>query len=134
MTSEYGVKLYDSPNSTTHASMSGYCNQLLYQWWDRWSKSGGNLIAGKVTGIINENSITGNSGYAINATTITNNVAATCNWYGTNTVAGVAAKINGLVTYEPWLNDGSDIGDPGFVPGGTCTGATNLYVNDWFSI
>jgi len=59
-------------------------------------------------------------------------INATCNWYGTSTVGGVTALNNGNVTYDPWLIDGTD-GDlvtAGFQPAGTCTGATNLYVND----
>jgi hypothetical protein len=57
-------------------------------------------------------------------------ISATCNWWGTNSVAGVSGSVTGPVTYDPWLVNGSDIGNPGFVPGGSCTGAVNLYVND----
>lgn len=78
--------------------------------------------------LINENSFTNLNVGVWNKEAVT--VDATCNWWGTNTVSGVAAQVNGLVTYEPWLSDGTDVGDPGFVPGGTCTGAANLYVND----
>ncbi len=55
-----------------------------------------------------------------------------CNWFGTNTVAGVASLISGPVNYIPWLVDGTDnpLGGIGFQPLGTCTGATDLYVND----
>ncbi len=80
-------------------------------------------------GTITNNDLSGNPlGNAINNAAAL--ISATCNWYGTNTVSGVASAITGLVTYDPWLSNGTDIGDPGFVPGGTCNGATNLYVND----
>ncbi len=55
---------------------------------------------------------------------------ASCNWWGTNTVSGVSSLISGLVNYTPWLIDGTDMGNPGFVPGGSCSGATDLFVND----
>lgn len=81
---------------------------------------------------INNNDLSGNGTWALNNLSAVN-LSATCNWYGTNTVAGVAAEINGPVTYIPWLIDGDDSGNPGFVPDGPCTGATDLYVNDLVS-
>ena len=33
---------------------------------------------------------------------------ATCNWYGTTIPVDVAAEINGVVTYIPWLTSGTD--------------------------
>ena len=85
---------------------------------------------------INENSFTNfaSGGFAIKNEG-TGDAASTCNWYGTNTVAGVVALVNGPVVYDPWLVDGTDdpMGGVGFQPKGTCTGATNLYVNDLVS-
>ncbi len=84
------------------------------------------------TALVTENSFN-NSVYGILASGIDNGpVNATCNWYGTNTVAGVAAKISGPVTYSPWLTSGTDnSGDIGFQPvPGACAGLTNVYVND----
>jgi parallel beta-helix repeat protein len=84
--------------------------------------------------LINDNSIVGNGTYGLLVdAAVTQAVGATCNWWGTSTVSGVTAAISGLATFDPWLIDGSDIGDPGFVPGGSCTGATDLYVNDLVS-
>jgi hypothetical protein len=67
---------------------------------------------------LNYNSITGQSGYAINAASYTGSpVNATCNWYGTNDASLIATKISGPVTYIPWLTNGKDAsGDPGFQP------------------
>ena len=124
-----GIRLLDSPSSATHANIQATITNCFITGGTDGVKLE-EVSSGKVTGIVNENSITGNSGYSINATTVANNVAATCNWYGTNTVAGVVAEINGPVTYIPWLIDGDDSGDPGFVPDGPCTGATELFVNN----
>jgi hypothetical protein len=110
-----------------------------------------NHVTGSTTGILayDYNGATG--GYAIDATINNNNlggnstlgldvsslagtsVDAECNWWGVNDVLGVGAEILGPADYEPWLIDGSDIGDPGFIPGVSCSGATNLYVNDLVS-
>ena len=73
----------------------------------------------------NQNSLTGNGTYAVNVikTPTQGPVIATCNWWGTNTVSGVTALINGLVTYSPWLINSSNIGSPpGFYPGGCAPG------------
>ncbi len=73
----------------------------------------------------------GNSGYLANAVS-PSTMDATCNWWGTSSVTGVAATLNGSITYEPWLSDGTDNdGAVGFQPiPNSCTGAANLYVND----
>ena len=39
---------------------------------------------------------------------------ASGNWWGDNTPAGLATKMVGPVDYTPWLNSGTDTGDPGF--------------------
>lgn len=42
-------------------------------------------------------------------------VNASGNWWGNNTPAGVASKVTAAkVDYTPWLDSGSDTGDPGF--------------------
>lgn len=91
------------------------------------------LSAGTI-GPINSNDLSGNGTWAIdNLSAAIGN--ATCNWYGMSDVIGVTAEVNGLVTYDPWLVDGTDYAIPTPLPGfqpvpGSCTGATNLYVND----
>ncbi len=88
------------------------------------------------TALVESNSFDNNPAYAILATGIDNGpLTATCNWYGTNTVAGVAAKISGPVNYSPWLIIGTDNSpDIGFQPiPGACAGLTDIYVNDAFT-
>ncbi|MEZ4686938.1 MAG: hypothetical protein R3B47_12990 [Bacteroidia bacterium] len=53
------------------------------------------------------NDLSGNTLYAISNTSASDTIAATCNWYGA-TDSTVADMINGLVTYEPFLNSGTD--------------------------
>jgi hypothetical protein len=80
-------------------------------------------------GSITNNDLSGNpSGNAIHNSS-GSSFPATCNWYGTNTVSGVAAAITGPVTYSPWLIAGT-FTSPGFTPTASCTGATQLFVND----
>ncbi|MBK8564253.1 MAG: right-handed parallel beta-helix repeat-containing protein [Saprospiraceae bacterium] len=102
-----GVHLLDSPSSTTHANVQVTAtNNFITGGVDGLKLE--EAVAGKVTGTATTNSITGQSGFAINATSITNLVAATCNWYGSNVPATVATKISGAVTYAPFLLDGID--------------------------
>ena len=51
---------------------------------------------------------------------------ATCNWYGSTVPSVVASKINGSVTYIPWLISGvdGDLVTPGFQPSVPCTSCT----------
>ncbi|MBK7375304.1 MAG: hypothetical protein IPJ02_07055 [Chitinophagaceae bacterium] len=58
-------------------------------------------------GNINTNDLSGNTGKAINNLAAAT-LAATCNWYGSIVAATVAAKINGNVTYVPYLTNGTD--------------------------
>lgn len=94
----------------------------------------------------NNNSITGNTlgvKLAADNTEIppTGNfgLSMTCNWWGSNTVAGVVTAVGSTdpaVTYDPWLVDGTDndLVAIGFQPvPNSCTGAANLYVNDLVS-
>ncbi|MGB4847117.1 MAG: hypothetical protein WBP41_04315, partial [Saprospiraceae bacterium] len=65
-------------------------------------------------GVIHGNDLSGNGALAkdiknLSAATLD----ATCNWYGSNVPATVAARVSGLVTYIPYLSNGSDLGgDP----------------------
>ena len=88
------------------------------------------------TALVENNSFDNNPVYAMLVSGIDNGpLAATCNWYGTTTVAGVAAKISGPVTFSPWLTNGFDNStNIGFQPvPNSCAGATSLYVNDLVS-
>ena len=76
-----------------------------------------------IIGGINDNDLSGNTGYAINDLKVSPAVAATCNWYGSNVPATVAAEINGNVTYTPYLASGTDnaMMTDGFQPTGSCS-------------
>lgn len=54
----------------------------------------------------NYNDLSENSTYAISSTAPL--VNATCNWYGTNNAAAIAAMISGNVNYIPYLTSGTD--------------------------
>ncbi|MBO0697378.1 MAG: hypothetical protein J2P46_03200 [Zavarzinella sp.] len=66
-------------------------------------------------GPIFDNDLSDNAGLAINNLSVAV-VDASGNWYGTNTAAGVAAKVSsGNVDYTPWLDVGTDTNPaPGF--------------------
>lgn len=57
-------------------------------------------------------------------------VPVTCNWFGSNVKATVAAKMVGNVTYIPYLDNGTDTqpSTPGFQPGGSCSGTCPLVI------
>jgi hypothetical protein len=80
-----------------------------------------------LTATISNNSITGN----INGIDVTTGgtfaVNASGNWWGSNLPATVKASANGgtIVDYTPWLNVGTDMGDPGFQGN-----FSNLWVDD----
>jgi hypothetical protein len=59
-------------------------------------------------GVINENDLSGNTGYAINNMKASPTVDATCNWFGSTLPVPVAAEVTGNVNYTPWLVNGSD--------------------------
>jgi parallel beta-helix repeat protein len=52
--------------------------------------------------VINGNSITGNANFGI-ASTTTDDIDATCNWFGVTSSAAIAGLISGNVNYDPWL-------------------------------
>ncbi len=75
---------------------------------------------------VHDNSFVGNTTNAIlnQSTGVLN---ATCNWWDATAQSAIAAKLNGLVSYTPWLIDGTDSepATPGFqaVPG-SCMGSS----------
>jgi hypothetical protein len=80
---------------------------------------------------ITQNSFLG-TGLAVQQQASSNILNATCNWYGTTNSATIASKMNGNITFNPWLTSGTDNNAAtGFQPAaGTCSGRTNYYVND----
>ena len=82
-------------------------------------------------GAINDNDLSGNTGYAINDLLVSPAVNATCNWYGSAASGFVAAEISGNVTYSPWLNIGTDDqpGTDGFQPVTGACSATPVVIS-----
>ncbi|MBS1550701.1 MAG: hypothetical protein JST15_01370, partial [Bacteroidetes bacterium] len=76
-------------------------------------------------GIISNNDLSGNTGYAIHYLKTTPALNATCNWYGSAIAGTVGTKISGNVNYITFLTNGTDNdgGTNGFqiVPG-SCNG------------
>jgi uncharacterized repeat protein (TIGR01451 family) len=72
--------------------------------------------AGAITAPMTQNDFSNNTGFGmknLSATTI----SATLNYWGSNIAANVAAEVNGLVTFDPWLASGTDVsGILGFQP------------------
>src|SRR5205085_12226085 len=60
-------------------------------------------------GPINENDLSSNGTFDINNLSASS-LNATCNWYGSNSLAFVSARVNGPMTYTPYLSNGSDLG------------------------
>jgi hypothetical protein len=121
--SDIGIRLLDSPSSTTHANVQATMNNnKIVSGTDGVKLE--ETAAGTVTASLDENSITGQSGFTIDATTISNSVAATCNWHGSSSSAVVASKINGSVTFDPFLQSSIDLQptSAGFDPAGPCGG------------
>ena len=65
---------------------------------------------------IHNNTLEGNSLFAVDAGTLSATVDASSNWWGTTDPAGVRAEVNGDVDYTPWLNsaEDQDLGSVGF--------------------
>lgn len=95
------------------------------------------VLSNQTVGVLNSVTITANS--FLSTIAIVNNdpdggtdvAHATCNWFGTNSPSGVAAKIvniSGAVTsFSPWVNSGTDddLVTPGFQPlPNSCTACT----------
>ncbi|MGB4849703.1 MAG: SprB repeat-containing protein, partial [Saprospiraceae bacterium] len=79
-------------------------------------------------GAINTNDLSGNVGLSINDLKVSPAVDATCNWYGSNIPATVAAEISGTVTYIPWQTSSVDgmPGTDGFQSSVPCSAPCNL--------
>ncbi len=61
---------------------------------------------------INYNSIYSSVAYGVNNLDVGTTLDASCNWWSTNTAAGVAGEVSADVDYTPWLDSGTDT-DPG---------------------
>lgn len=116
--------------------VSGYPTSLAIQLNDPFSAGAGAFgqLPGGVTVNINNNSFIGDI-MSINNGTISQEVQATCNWYGSNDVEVLATKLSTETgQYLPWLVNGTDneLLTTGFQPvPGSCTGRiTKWYVND----
>src|SRR5690606_8984275 len=77
------------------------------------------VVAGTVNATINYNSITGWSSSVLNSN-ISNNVDASCNWYGTTEASDIANAITGDFTFTPFLVS-ADLNNP------DCTGTGPVY-------
>ena len=72
--------------------------------------------AGTITDPMTQNDFSNNTGFGMNNLSATN-ISATLNYWGSNIAANVAAKVNGPVTFDPWLASGTDVnGAVGFQP------------------
>ncbi len=122
----------------SHVFVGGGCTNTTFteNFFDGGSYNGvrvsNNFGAGLNSGLtFNSNSITGhnNAGYyEINVTpsAYSGTLSATCNWFGSNIPATVAAKISGPVTYVPYLSNGTDADAnqaTGFQPTASCSGS-----------
>jgi hypothetical protein len=79
---------------------------------------------------VNNNSFTTTANKAISDGTAgsTGLINGTCNWYGSTNAVTVASLIEGNVTFEQYLSDGTDnaMATPGFQPvPGSCSGCTS---------
>jgi ELWxxDGT repeat protein len=93
---------------------------------------GNGLMANSFNSNITQNSIVGAGGFAFQRNS-GNKPNVTCNWFGTSQAEDIATKISGIVTYIPWLTNGTDNDVAnGFQPlPGSCNGRQNkFYVND----
>jgi hypothetical protein len=86
---------------------------------------------------INSNSLT-NTWFAISNKTAAN-IDGKCNWYGSSDMSVVSSKIDGNVTYTPYLTNGGNSAVVGFEPTGSCNAPTATGLdfdgtNDYVSI
>jgi uncharacterized repeat protein (TIGR01451 family) len=100
-------------------SAAGASTNGIFRTFVTGGSSDGVLIdatAGAITDPMTQNDFSNNTGFGLknqSATTIN----AILNYWGSNIAASVAAEVNGLVTYDPWLASGTDIsGSIGFQP------------------
>ena len=96
-----GIRLrgsnYSGPINVTNNIISGSRNGVAI--------ANGEIITGKTINVT-DNNLAGNTTTIYHGGTGTLN--ATCNWHGVNTSAGVAALVSGMVTFSPFLQDGTD--------------------------
>jgi uncharacterized repeat protein (TIGR01451 family) len=72
--------------------------------------------AGAITAPMTQNDFSNNTGFGMHNLSATT-ISATLNYWGSNIAANVAAEVNGLVTFDPWLASGTDVsGILGFQP------------------
>jgi len=117
------IEIQDFVNSgtaaATHSAITVTGNEI--------TNSSGNgihvLLSTSASGIsITSNKIVANSLSGIENEG-TGTLAATCNWWGTSNAATIAGAVSGIVTYAPYLGDGTDgSADPGFQPAAICSG------------
>jgi len=83
-----------------------------------------------LNGVANDNDLSGNTYALFNQTGVSQN--ATCNWFGTTESPNIASAISGVVTFAPFLTNGTDDnpGVPGFQPVPlTCNGLAVTTIN-----
>jgi uncharacterized repeat protein (TIGR01451 family) len=72
--------------------------------------------AGTITAPMTQNDFSNNTGFGMNNLSAAT-INATLDYWGSNIAANVAAEVNGLVTFDPWLASGTDVsGALGFQP------------------
>jgi len=77
-----GIRLLDSPSSTSNASVDATINgNLIVGGVDAVNAE--EQVDGTVSASLTENSLNGTTGIAINTAGVSNNIPATCNWFGT---------------------------------------------------
>lgn len=76
------------------------------------SGNGIRVLSGTVGSIYN-NDLSGNAALGVENVTASV-VNSSGNWWGSNTSGGVVAEVSANVDYTPWLDVGTDTGDPGF--------------------
>lgn len=73
------------------------------------------------------------TGYSVSGWINTNVLDATCNWWGTTTLAANTPKVNStsVVSFIPWLTSGADTdaGTPGFQTTEVCAAPCNLQLS-----
>ena len=114
---------YNTYNIITHNTISGFvCGILMH--YSTTTDASITSVGASVNAIINYNSITGNTGYAIDASTLTTSVDATDNWWGsangpthagnTFNVGSQGDAVSGNVDYCPWYD--TDMTGASFAP------------------
>lgn len=117
-----GIRLY----GTEISGFVNITNNLITNSYNGVAVKDEEVIPANVY-LVNENSITGNSNYAIYHGG-TGTLDATCNWFGTTDIALIANLLDGPVNVVSFLTDGTDGStNTGFQPTGSCDGAFPVY-------